>query len=390
MQKSIVCALIVLAACAAGLLWWDVPSAGEATPGDCPTVTVTDLAGRQVTLKQPIQRIVLVRGRDISALAMLLGSEIEEKLVAWGPDLEAYDGDTYRRFVSTFPRLADVPQLGSVYQDAVSCERVLALEPDLVIVDTFMIDRGYKCVGRLQRAGLPVLFLDFTQNPFRSAQRSLEVLARVLGKEDRAQQATTFIDAELDKVLARLSNLDEPQVSVYVEGGYQGVENYGPTYGYGYDAKGHMTAWGAILHRLRAHNIAAGVVPKMGPISPEYLLKADPDLIVVTGACWTSPPDTMHLGYYTEVTDARARLQAFTTRPGWSELTAVKTGQVYGLYHNFSMQMAEFVVLQQLAKWLYPSEFGDLDPEASLREFHERFMPVDYRGVFIIGLEKAK
>jgi iron complex transport system substrate-binding protein len=390
MRKVVLPTIGILLACAAGaLICRTSPKVQDgATSG--PSITVTDLAGRSVTLKRPVERIVLVRGRDIYALGLLLGSEIQERLVAWGPDLELYDEDSYRKFVDFHPRLAEVPNLGSVYQDAVSAEKVLALAPDLVVVDTFMADRGYTCINRLEEAGLPVLYLDFSEDPYRNPQRSIELLGRVLQKEDRAREIITFIDAELDRVFSRLDTPEEPAPSIYVEAGYEGAEIYGPTYGHGYDERGHKTSWGSILDGLRARNVAGDVVPHRGPIRPEYLIETDPDLIVITGACWVSQPDAMRLGYFTGTAEARARLQAFTKRPGWSELTAVKTGHVHGLYHNFALQTTEFVAAQQLAKWLYPGKFDDLDPEARLKAYHEKFMPVDYAGVWTIDLEEAE
>ncbi len=390
MSKILVPAVLVLLACATGLLVHRGLSCGAREAQAQRTVTVTDLAGRRVTLNTPIERIVLVRGRDIYALGLLLGGEIEGKLVAWGPDLESCDNDAYRRFLASHPRLAEVPKLGSVYQDALSPEAVLALGPDLVIVDLFMADRGYRCVERMKQAGLPLVFLDFSRDPLSNPQRSLEVLGRALGKEDRARKINAFIDAELDKVLARLPERDDDSApSIYVEAGYQGAAEYGPTYGYACDAQGRMTGWGAVLDRLGAKNIAGGVVPHRGPIHPEHLFKTDPDVIVITGACWSSPSDATRLGYYTEAGEARRRLAAFTARPGWKELSAVRSGRVYGLYHNFSMQMTDFVAVQQLARWLYPGRFDDLDPQSAHRDFHERFMPVEYGGVWTIGLEPA-
>lgn len=388
MPKAVVPAFTVLLICGVGLLVHKTLSAGGGGSAPGRTVTVTDLAGRRVTFKQPIERIVLVRGRDIHVLAAVLGDEIDEKLIAWGSDVQSYDRDTYRKFLASHPRLAELPALGSVYEDGVSPERVLSLKPDLVIVDTFMTDRGYRCVDQMEQAGLPLLFLNFARDPFKDPQRSIALLGRVLGKERRAEEIVDVIDAEIDKVLSRLDNIKGPVPSVYIECGHLGVNQYGPTYGYN---EGQRTvSWGTVLHRLRCRNIAAGVVPSMGAISPEYLLKADPDVIVVTGACWPALPDTMRLGYYTDTADARRRLKAFTTRPGWADLKAVKSGRVYSVYHVACLQTTGYAVLQQLAKWLYPGQFDDLDPEASLKAFHEKFMPLDYSGVWTVALDEKQ
>ena len=156
MRKTAAAAILVLVVVATGCIVQETPLNASGNSMSPPTITVTDLAGRSITFEQPIERIVLVRGRDIYTLGMLLGSEIEEKLVAWGPDFELYDGDSYRKFVQSYPRLAEVPNLGSVYHDAVSVEQVLALAPDLVIVDTFMGRSGLQVrrpPGTIRSAG---------------------------------------------------------------------------------------------------------------------------------------------------------------------------------------------------------------------------------------------
>ncbi|TIP69101.1 MAG: ABC transporter substrate-binding protein, partial [Mesorhizobium sp.] len=38
----------------------------------------------------------------------------------------------------------------------------------------------------------------------------------------------------------------------------------------------------------------------------------------------------------------------------------------------------QFVAIQQMAKWLHPDLFADLDAEATFKELHEKFLPVGY------------
>ena len=42
--------------------------------------------------------------------------------------------------------------------------------------------------------------------------------------------------------------------------------------------------------------------------------------------------------------------------------------------------------LQQIAKWLYPVEFADIDTDAIFRDFHSRFLPIPYSGNFWASL----
>jgi len=384
MRERVIAVLCGLLAVTVGTGWRLAPDRPAAPPA-AGEIQVEDLAGRTVTLRPPLNRIVLVRSRDVYELSLLLGDELDRRLVAWGPDLQTADQDAYRAFLDRYPRLARIPVLGSVFADAVSAEAVLALKPDLVILDTVMSERGYRCVERLERAGLPLLYLDCSHDPLRDPQRSLRLLGKVLGQEEKARAATAFVEAELERVMGRLAGLKEPAPTVYLESGHRGVESYGNTYGY--DGNRTLSSWGALMARLGCRNVAADLVASMGRINPEYLLAADPDVIVITGACWTECPGTMRLGYGVMPAEARERLQGFTRRPGWPELKAVRNGRVHSLFHGFCMHMTSFAAVQQMAKWLYPGTFADLEPAARLQEFNERFMPVRAGGTWMISLE---
>ena len=95
----------------------------------------------------------------------------------------------------------------------------------------------------------------------------------------------------------------------------------------------------------------------------------------------------MRMGYYAEPEEAKRHLEAFCERPGWQDLDAVKNNQVYSLFHGFTMHIFSFVGLQQMVKWLYPETFQDIDPEENFREFHRRFMPIEYSGTWMITIE---
>lgn len=349
------------------------------------TFEVTDLAGNQVWFAKPAERIVLVRGRDIHELVMLLGDEVEDKLVAWGPDIMTADKGCYDALLERYPKLADVPVLGSIYSDAVSVERVLSLEPDLVVVDTFMTDRGYKCVEKMKAVGLPVLFTQKGTDPIKGPRASLAVIGRAVGREDTAREINDFVSAEIEKVIGHVPDtLQGP--AVYIECGNRGVEELGHTFGY--DGNGRLVAWSAFLEQLHCQNIAKGVVRHMTPLHPEYVLKANPEVIVFTGAYWENRPGSMYLGFQIPKRVAESRLRAFTKRPGWEDLQAVQDNNVHAAFHGFCMHPDSFAALQQLAKWCYPDRFDDLHPEESLQEFYRRFMPMDTSGVWFMSLER--
>jgi iron complex transport system substrate-binding protein len=73
-------------------------------------------------------------------------------------------------------------------------------------------------------------------------------------------------------------------------------------------------------------------------------------------------------------------------RPGFTGVKAVETGQVHAIWHQFYNAPYSFVAVQQLARWIHPELFPDLDPEATLKELHARFLPVDYRPGYWVSL----
>jgi iron complex transport system substrate-binding protein len=205
------------------------------------------------------------------------------------------------------------------------------------------------------------------------------LLGEILGVEDRAGEIVRYVDGQLRRVISRIEGNTAAPPSVYLEQGYLGPAAYADTYG-SRDPSGGWTSWGTILHALRVRNIADGVVARQAPIHPEYLLRADPEVIVITGQNWSNP-GSMRLGCNVAPDKAAKDLEAYLGRPGWDQLAAVKGRRVYGVFHNTSAITA-FAGIQALAKYCYPDLFRDLDPEKNLREFHARFLPIDPGGTW--------
>ncbi|MFA5032086.1 MAG: ABC transporter substrate-binding protein [bacterium] len=350
------------------------------------TVTVTDMAGREVSFRQPVKRIILIFGKEIYEFSSLLGDEIEDKLVAWGPALKTSDNDAYITFIKRFPRLQKIPFLGSYHKGTLNMEQILALKPDLVIAEVSMTWRA-DVINQVEKAKLPYLVLDMASDPFQGKvqSKSLLLLGKVLGKEEKAKEITDFADSHIDTIFSRLSRIKSPVPSVYIEEATS-VEFYGNTHGY--DKNRKLLTWGAVFGQVRCNNIAVNKICYMGQINPEYLLKADPDVIILIGSSGNLDfPTSIRLGYNVSKSEALSRLQDFTKRPGWENLQAVKNHRIYALSHEFIQHNMGFVGLEQIVKWLYPDEFKDINPEEDLQEFHNKFMPVPYNGVWMIGLE---
>jgi iron complex transport system substrate-binding protein len=145
--------------------------------------------------------------------------------------------------------------------------------------------------------------------------------------------------------------------------------------------------WGALIQRVHGQNITKGVVEGEQPASPEFVLKSNPQVVVLAGSNWPKRPDSLKLGYFADTADARTRLKRFLTRPGWDGMDAVKNRRVYGIHHGLAREIWDFYPIQCFAKWFYPELFADLDPLSNFKEFHQKFLKVDYSGVWSVELD---
>ncbi|TQD25915.1 ABC transporter substrate-binding protein [Methanolobus vulcani] len=347
------------------------------------TITVTDLAGREVTVPTRVERVVLGHSLYIQEFAAVEGEDFTEKIVGWGSELETKDFDTYSQYLEFYPEIADIPIIGSMSRNTFDTESVVSLNPDVIIMPLMRYEASKETIQTLESVGIPVLIVDFWKSPLENTQESTLLLGKVMGKEERAQNISEFYGEQMDLVYSTLNSID-PESStsqkVYVEYGSRGPSQYGITFS--------DSNWGPMITKLGATNVAEDVA-SMSAIDPEYLLSQNPDIIIIAGQYWPENPDSMGLGYSTSVEDSREDLQGFCTRSGWDELTAVKNNNVYSIHHGISYHIYNFVGMQALAKWIYPEEFADMDPDENLREFHERYLPVNYTGTWIVGIEEV-
>lgn len=345
-------------------------------------LTVLDLGNRTVTINMPVERVVLASARSLLEFVAVEGGENPfKRIVGWGPDLKAYDRDTYDKYAEKFPEIETIPEVGYHYTGTFSVEKVITLDPDVVLFPFWIAN--YEGVdddiNKLKEAGIPVIYTDYYINPFENIVPSTLLLGYILDREERAQDIVDFHKEKTNEIYSRIEKIDKPKPKVYLECGWKGPSEYGST--------NSKAGYGEMIPRCGGINIAEGL-PEESSINPEYLLDENPDVIIISGSYYPDTPDAMRIGYYANSEESRELLKGFTNRSGWDLLDAVKNNRVYGIFVGFSFHINYFAGIQALAKWFYPEEFEDIDPEESLREFHERFLPVDYNGVWMLSLEK--
>ena len=349
-------------------------------------ITLKDFSGRTVELKKNPSKVILVRSRDLYTLAALLGDSLPEVLTAWGPDLERYDNDGYKKFTEKYPELATLPEIGDIYSDGIDPEILLSFDADLVILDIYFKSVGPRSCEKMENLGLPIIYLDQSTNPLESPQNGITLLAKIFGVEKRGEEINRYVNGQIQSVLSVIGGHKIPGPSVYIETGNMGPDKMSVTHG-GYGKPFKYDGWASMLNGLKVKNIADGLLANgMGQINAEYIFRQDPDIIVITGANWNTP-GAMRFGYHTNSDESRRLLEGFTGRPGWNGLSAVRTKKVCGIFHGFVMHIFDFAGFQALAKYFYPDEFENLDPEKNLKIFYERYMPISCSGTWMAGLE---
>jgi len=323
-------------------------------------IEITDVTGRTVTLKKPAERVVLQwsgAGGPFLTISALMGKDTPKVIAGMDTSLQQYRADMWKHFTTEMPELAKIPEVGTVGDKNFNVEQVVALHPDVIFI--------------------PV---DYHAENLEKHQKSIEAIGKALGKEERAAEISKFYTDHVTKVLDRVKTINKPKPTVYLEVGMKGPEEFGNSFSGNY-------SWGALATLCGADVITKDIVKRSTPINPEFVLEKNPDIIMIMGSYWPKNPTSMRLGFEANEAQSQELLKAFTTeRQGWSDLKAVENKDVYSIHHGLPREVYDAAVFEYLAKTFYPEEFKDVDPEATLKEFYDKFLPYSYGGIWFMHL----
>ncbi len=235
-------------------------------------VVLQDDGGQTLTLPRPAQRVVTLLPSLTETVCALRACE---RLV--GTDRH-----------SDWPAsVKALPKLGGLEDTQV--ERLVALKPDLVLVA-----RSSRALQRLRALGLPVLALE-PQNAADTA-RVIGTVAAALGQADEGRALQQRLTQRLADAAAR------------VPPAWRGRALYVEVASTPY-AAGEASFIGETLRALALGNIVPAALGPFPQLNPEFVLRAQPALVVVPR----------------RVADELPR------RPGWGRLEAVAAGRVCAL-----------------------------------------------------------
>jgi ABC-type Fe3+-hydroxamate transport system substrate-binding protein len=249
----------------------------------------------------------------------------------------------------------------------------------------FLAEWAYKTLTtareQIEAAGIPIVVIDYNAQLLERHLASTRAIGAVMGTAERAEELATLYERSYADTMKRVAAANTRIPKVYVELGWEGAETIGNTY--------NGTMWGQIITNLKAENIAVGRIHgPWGPLNAEAIIAANPDVIFIAGSSWVNRPKALRTGYDATPEAVRRSLESYLKRPGWESLSAVKQGELHAIEHGLARSLLDFTATQYIAKRLYPKEFSDVDPEQALRDYHVRYLPVSYSGVWMLPLRQ--
>lgn len=343
------------------------------------STTITDVEGRTVTFDSPPTRVAL--GFYYEDYLAVAGAGGVDKLVAisrapwadWRPG-------QWKAYTARFPQLESLPDFGNSDDNTFSVEALIAAKPEVAILSTWQTAAlGEPGVQQIEDAGIKVVAIDYNAQTLERHLLSTRILGAVMGQPGRAEGLATMYEAMTRDTLDRIRRAKGPHRKVYVELAQKGPGEIGNSYGKG--------MWAGVIDLVGGDNIAKDQVANWGPLSPEYVIAQQPDVILLAGSEWLNKPEAVILGFGATDAEAQPRMAAYAARPGWADLPAVKTKQIYGIYHGGNRTLSDFVYARAIAKALYPEAFADVQPAAELADYYRTWLPVAADGLFVTRLK---
>jgi iron complex transport system substrate-binding protein len=344
--------------------------------------TLTDITGREVTIPDRPQRIVLGESRMLYSVALLTPGNPLQHIAGWPQDLKKYDPQTWQVFARQFPQMDTIPVVGLDGVNDMNPEQVIALRPDVVILPQLArgSENGAVLEKMLAAAKIPVVKIDLRVELLKNTERSITLLGEVLNQPQRAADFNRFYRSHMQRIASRLAEYHGPKPSVLLQLHLGRRSECCVT-----SVNGNL---GELLTFAGGNNIASQQIKGVfGRLSEESVIAAQPDYYFATGTGTANEAGALKLGPAVTSAQTRQSLLALTGQQNaLKQLNALRDGHAGAIWHNFYLSPWHVVATEFFATTLYPQLFRDVDPEQTLRQMFHDFLPVPYSGSYLYRL----
>lgn len=275
-------------------------------------VTITDATDEEVVIeKKPERMVSLMPSNTEIAFELGLGDEI----------IGVTDNDTYPEEALEKEKVGDMN---------FNVEKVIALQPDLVLAHGSAMGMSSEGFEQLKDAGITVLVVNDAKT-FADVYDSIEMIGKATGTVEEAEKLVNDMKSKVEGIQEKAATIKEEDMKkVYVE-----VDPSLYTVG-------KNTFMDEMLTMIKAENI----VKEEGwpQLDQEAIIEANPDVIITT------------YGSYTE-----NAVEQVLDREGWQDINAIKNKQVFDVHSDKVTRSGPRLVegVEELAKAVYPDIFKE-------------------------------
>lgn len=321
---------------------------------------ITDQLGRQVTIPDQVDRVVVLQHQTLNLLVQLDATkDIVGVLNNWQQQL----GSGYVRLA---PSLEKTPVVGDL--TSVNLESVVALHPQVVFVTNYA---PQEMIDQISQTGIAVVAISLRDDPkgeehkmnpvlpdedqayTEGLKKGIQLIGEVVNRQKQAQSLIDYTFAHRQLVGTRLKTIPADQrIRTYMAN--PDLTTYG---------SGKYT--GLMMSHAGALNVAEATVKGYKQVSLEQVIAWDPQVIFVQDR-------------YPEV------VGQITRDPKWQSIDAVKNHRVYLMPEYakaWGYPMPEALAIGELwmAKKLYPQKFADIDMQKQADAYYQRFYRTDFK-----------
>jgi ABC-type Fe3+-hydroxamate transport system substrate-binding protein len=358
--KPLLAALALLLLIGGGAALWRaaMPVAPEGVPAGFRFV---DDVGRTVVVKKPVRRVAVFNRYNVEFVRAIAGT---------GPIIGIDAGTAKER--AYWSELKEAAIIGQG-QATPNYDAVANLAPDLVLMPR---NGAWAEADRLLTPlGIPVVVV--TAWDALKHEENATLLGRLFERPEEARELVAFQQHWQDLLTKRLRGVKRKRVYLEEVGDYRTLL---PGSGWHdmIELGGGINIFEDVV--LTQSNAARGNAQGF-TVDPEEVIARAPDVII-----------KLQPGQYAPHPRAfsRAVLEKIAARPGFAAIPATRDGQVYHISYYLAGGCSKIIGALQIAKWLYPERFRDVDPEAVMGEWLTRFQHVPAMRGYSVSLAEVR
>ena len=307
-------------------------------------ITLTDNVGRKVTLPYPVKACV-VANRYNSELIRASGAI--DRVIA--VDMNTAQD---REYWSEFDPNNTISKGGN----DLNYEKIVELNPQVVILPAN--GSWEEAENKLKEFGIKVFVISgYDTSDFKN---QVENIGKMFGTEEKAKKFYDYFNDKLEYIKSRVP--EDKQKTLYLEQ----VTDFQSTIPGDYFFNMQKLAGAKNIFSENYENI------NINEINPEEVINRNPDVIIK----FLTADDAMSgTGLYTppRKEQFKEKLEEIKSRPGWSDIKAVKNNDIYFMTQFSHGGASKLVGTMFIAKWMYPDLVPDLDPYEVFRAWMEDF-----------------